>query len=276
MASHRYRKSGFDDLMAMPAWVTLLLAGIVFVGLKYIIPALEFTNPFLQGMAIHTAPSLAGPLAILLLLASAASAFVRWRKRKLLDAQTGLQSIQDQHWRDFEYLVAEVFRRQGYQVEETGGGGPDGGIDIVLRRDGEKTLVQCKRRRNSKVGVREMREFYGVMVSEHADAGILATAGTYTPDAQAFAQGKPLRLIAGEELARLIQSVQSTSQPESSQPAQDTAIVTDPNQTDTPAVPSCPSCDSPMVLRTARKGANTGNQFWGCSRFPACRGVRPA
>ncbi len=30
-----------------------------------------------------------------------------------------------------------------------------------------------------------------------------------------------------------------------------------------------------MVLRTARKGANQGNQFWGCPTFPKCRGVVP-
>ena len=28
-----------------------------------------------------------------------------------------------------------------------------------------------------------------------------------------------------------------------------------------------------MALRTARKGRNAGNQFWGCSRYPACRGI---
>ena len=36
-------------------------------------------------------------------------------------------------------------------------------------------------------------------------------------------------------------------------------------------VPSCPACGAEMVLRTARKGANVGNQFWGCSRYPACK-----
>jgi restriction system protein len=36
----------------------------------------------------------------------------------------------------------------------------------------------------------------------------------------------------------------------------------------------CPKCGSPMVLRTARKGSRAGQQFWGCSRFPHCRGVR--
>jgi hypothetical protein len=40
-----------------------------------------------------------------------------------------------------------------------------------------------------------------------------------------------------------------------------------------PAPPACPECGSPMVLRTARRGGNVGNQFWGCSNYPACRGI---
>ena len=38
--------------------------------------------------------------------------------------------------------------------------------------------------------------------------------------------------------------------------------------------PVCPKCGNPMVLRTARKGANAGSQFWGCCAYPKCKGVR--
>ena len=41
-----------------------------------------------------------------------------------------------------------------------------------------------------------------------------------------------------------------------------------------PAAPACPRCGKPMALRTARKGAHTGSQFWGCSNYPECKGVR--
>lgn len=34
----------------------------------------------------------------------------------------------------------------------------------------------------------------------------------------------------------------------------------------------CPQCGSPLVLREVKKGQNAGKQFWGCSRFPKCRG----
>ncbi len=38
--------------------------------------------------------------------------------------------------------------------------------------------------------------------------------------------------------------------------------------------PTCPKCGSKMVLRTAKRGPNRGNQFWGCSNYPRCRGIR--
>ena len=41
-----------------------------------------------------------------------------------------------------------------------------------------------------------------------------------------------------------------------------------------PSEPSCPKCGGAMVQRVARKGANTGNSFWGCTSYPKCRGVR--
>jgi four helix bundle suffix protein len=37
--------------------------------------------------------------------------------------------------------------------------------------------------------------------------------------------------------------------------------------------PPCPQCGKAMVVRTAKSGKNAGNQFWGCSDYPDCKGV---
>jgi len=37
--------------------------------------------------------------------------------------------------------------------------------------------------------------------------------------------------------------------------------------------PECPRCKKIMIRREAKKGKNIGNEFWGCSDFPKCRGV---
>jgi hypothetical protein len=41
-----------------------------------------------------------------------------------------------------------------------------------------------------------------------------------------------------------------------------------------PKEPACPLCGKPMVPRLAKRGRNRGNLFFGCSRYPACRGTR--
>lgn len=40
--------------------------------------------------------------------------------------------------------------------------------------------------------------------------------------------------------------------------------------------PDCPKCGGGMTLRTARKGANAGGQFWGCLKYPKCNGTKDA
>jgi restriction system protein len=38
---------------------------------------------------------------------------------------------------------------------------------------------------------------------------------------------------------------------------------------------TCPKCGSPLVLRTAKSGKNTGHKFYGCSSYPKCRHITP-
>ena len=39
---------------------------------------------------------------------------------------------------------------------------------------------------------------------------------------------------------------------------------------------ACPACGGTMVGRTAKRGANIGVRFWGCTRYTACGGTRSA
>jgi restriction system protein len=116
--------------------------------------------------------------------------------------------------------------------------------------------------------VNVVREMYGLLAHHRADEVKVACSGTYTRDAADFARGKPIELIGGEELLRMIRDVQAapiqaTRAAEAAQPV---------SAASTPAVsPSCPRCGKTMVERSNRK---SGQKFWGCSGFPACRGVR--
>lgn len=41
-----------------------------------------------------------------------------------------------------------------------------------------------------------------------------------------------------------------------------------------PNAPRCPECSSEMIKRHARQGYYAGDEFWGCSRYPICKGLR--
>jgi hypothetical protein len=90
--------------------------------------------------------SLYAPMALAFFVTFAAfSAVHRVRRAKLVDQQTGLDSLRHTPWKDFEVLVAEAFRRQGYTADYSLDTGPDGGVDILLKKAGRTALVQCKR-----------------------------------------------------------------------------------------------------------------------------------
>ena len=218
-------------------------------------------------------------LALVALVAAGVSVIKGLFRRKLLDRQDGLPSLLSLPWREFEQLVGEAYRRQGYDVEETGGGGADGGIDLVLRGHGETILVQCKQWRQRQVGVDKVRELYGVVTAERANRGILVTSGNFTNDAQSFKVGKPLILVDDPALAELVSNVR-TSRPvtrpgvrpptiPATAPAASAATVST-------AATTCPRCGSAMTIRIAKRGANAGLSFYGCTRYPACEGILPA
>jgi Holliday junction resolvasome RuvABC ATP-dependent DNA helicase subunit len=102
----------------------------------------------------------------------------------------------------FEGYVAEVYRRSGFLVEATGSTG-DHGIDLVLRKDGQVIVVQCKRW-NASVGEPVVREFFGALVSFGANLGFLVTTGQFTRQAEQFAEGKPLQLVDLDELMQMV------------------------------------------------------------------------
>lgn len=38
--------------------------------------------------------------------------------------------------------------------------------------------------------------------------------------------------------------------------------------------PTCPICGKPMIRRVAKKGINSGKEFWSCTAYPDCHGTR--
>ncbi len=268
----RGRRGFIDNLAALPWPVGLCAGGVGYLAIAHGIPLLFAHNSAMGGAFRDFNPFL--PLAWVFLglcVIAAGISFFRARDtRRLLDTRTGLDSVAALGWRDFERLVGEAFRRSGYAVQETGLGGADGGIDLVLRHGGRRILVQCKQWRRERVPVSVVREMYGLLAHHRADEVRIAALGGFTPDAARFAAGKPIALIDGPALLAMIRGVQRVGGAAEGMQAKVEPVLGTEGMQDS-SVPRCPHCDTPMVRRNNRR---TGEGFWGCPSFPVCRGTR--
>lgn len=271
--------SCFELFQHTPFWLGPLMALGSFACFYWLLPRI-FVKPEAIGASLYVL------MFRLLACAVAGAVAVGWigaeirklRSRKLYDNAASTGHVRDISWQDFEHLVGEHFRRQGYMAEVVGSPAGDGGIDVLLHGKGEQVLVQCKHWRAYKVSVREVRELHSVVVSGRANRGILITSGQFTGEARDYAQKTGIELIDGGALQQLLLHAESAAAiptataPRPARLTKSDALPSTPN-TAPDAAPRCPRCGNAMVRRVARSGSNAGRPFWGCPAFPKCREI---
>ena len=225
--ARRAKTNVLEDLIAvfalLPWWGCLTVAGLGYVVLHAIAAqpaALSLTPdqvPRAMFGSMFKALALIGQFLVPLAGVIAAGVSVAGRRRRSALVATVAQSrapdaLHGMSWGEFEHLVGEGFRLQGYSVLETGGNGPDGGVDLVLSRRGEKYLVQCKQWKAFKVGVEIVRELYGVMAARGVAGGFVVTSGRFTAEATAFAAGRNVQLVDGTKLFAMLQQAEGITE----------------------------------------------------------------
>ena len=175
-----------------------------------------------------------------------------------------IRQLRSIDWFQFEQLVALVYRKQGYAVSRRGGANPDGGIDLVIEKDGQQSAVQCKHWKTWKVGVRAVREFLGALTDSGIQRGLFITLGGYTGGAKQLADKHGIAIVNETDLAGMLEATDARFDPAVLEILRDARKL-------------CPKCEREMVLRTAGEGRGAGKQFWGCSGYSrGCRFTMPA
>lgn len=86
--------------------------------------------------------------------------------RRFVDRRTfnTVDDLANLTWSQFERFIAEFYRLKGAAVSYRGGSTADGGVDLILTYPSrERFIVQCKHGRNRQVGVKSVRELWGVL-----------------------------------------------------------------------------------------------------------------
>ncbi|HSR01882.1 MAG TPA: restriction endonuclease [Methylophilaceae bacterium] len=188
------------------------------------------------------------------------SPFARTTMSEFVERPTNwsLKVIQDIEWKRFEDLSIGYYLEKGILAKATSLGA-DGGVDIKLYQNGQDdatSLVQCKSWNSKLVGVKEIREFLGVLTHEEVAKGFFMTSGDFTAEAKKTAKANKINLINGEMFLTMILRL-----PELSQQKLLALAVTGDYKT-----PTCSRCGIKMVEKDSKRG-----RFWGCSNFPKCR-----
>ena len=166
--------------------------------------ALAQLGPFLLDSAPVVAASILGAAVVFTLAAKPVRLLRRARRvRQWSEGQRDIDALRCMSWQNFEVFAGDAFRRCGYRVEETGGGGSDNGVDLILHKAGRRIVVQCKHYK-ARVGAPVVREAVGVAVDHRAKGVYVVALGGFTKAAHAYAKGKPIRLIDGPGLLEII------------------------------------------------------------------------
>lgn len=239
-----------------PWWLIILFAASTFIIAKYILPQTQPKHPFLWSL-FNILHNHSGIVLIIISVPGIKALYSSLRKKNILKRQKSFETLKALTWRQFEELVSEAYRQKGFRVVENQNPGPDDGIDVLIKKCGKTYIVQCKHWRNGVIGVKIVREMFGVMVAESADGVIIVTSGRFTKEARAFAFEKPITLLDGKGLLSLIQNIKNRDLAKTSFELKTNA-------------PICELCGEEMILRMAKKGKNKGNEFWGCKNYPNC------
>lgn len=141
--------------------------------------------------------------------------FCYWWHKKFSYADTRLNSSnwQQRAWWwtldgwQFEHEVARVFRLNGFKATVTKGSG-DGGIDIILKKDNYKAIVQCKHHQYP-LSPEPVRALWGIKDDWGADEVIMVASSGLTSSSIEFVRNKPnYKVLNLDDIIRMSQQVE--------------------------------------------------------------------
>jgi hypothetical protein len=111
-------------------------------------------------------------------------------------------------WQDFEILVANRYRRHGWEVAHCGEGRSGfrtgGEVDLRMRKDGKLALVQCGHESFLRLDVGTVERLIAAAREEQADEVIVITTGDVPEDARQVCIDGGAQVIEGAAVRDLL------------------------------------------------------------------------
>lgn len=250
----------FNHRRAVYAWLAAAGLAGASIGLAYGLPVLQINDRWLQEAPWR---QLAFWAAGMLCLIAALGAVVAHRWRTNVLSHDNLQSIRRLSQKDFNHLVEEGFRHQGYLVQSSERFSSRAGIDLILRKSEKHILVLCRRDPEPRRQMAAVQELHTATATLQGGSGLLITCESVAPEVKVFAADQGIAVIEGSALLKLVERASGRIfRP---------AMRREPHFT-TPltAIPACTSCGGPMAPEGYDERGDGEQETWFCARGEGC------
>jgi restriction system protein len=191
-------------------WLAASLTAVylTWLAIHFLLAPELFLHPLVPPVVAEVVglAELAGAITLFLFWALLLGQYVR---RPAANAALPLMTVEDLYDlspKAFEHYVAALFRSKGYRVNVSGRSG-DEGVDLeIIQPGGKRAIAQCKRYRST-IGPEVVRELYGTMIHERVHHAFLVTTAPISDGARQWARHKPMTLIDGQTLVRLVREI---------------------------------------------------------------------
>jgi hypothetical protein len=132
------------------------------------------------------------------------AAVARKKRRKWLSEHDEIMAVVSElSWEGYKSLIADIFRREGYEVFT--GEGPDGDvIDMEVEKGASRMLVNCQLRGLSQIDAAPLAEMAAVAARNDAEGAFIVSDGDFAPEAWSLADEVACILIDRDMLLELV------------------------------------------------------------------------
>jgi restriction system protein len=189
-----------------------------------------------------------------------------WKVRRL--GRAGMFEIDGMSGHEFEAKLAIMFRSLGYRVDNVGSSGGDFGGDLVVSKDGTRTVVQAKCWKKN-VGVKAIQEAVAAKAMYRAEEAMVVTNSRFTKQAQQLGNKNRVTLWGRDELivallkgqkskrgASMVEELPHEPSPEGPavalpRPASETTVLVEraPAAVASPSGAFCARCGEPVSVK---------------------------
>lgn len=178
-------------------------------------------------------------------------------------SKSGIAELDKLNGEDFEKYLALLFRKLGYHVKRTPYQG-DYGADLVLEKDGVKTVVQAKRHTRS-VGVKAIQEAVAAKEYYKCNKAMVVTNSYYSQQAQKLAKANHVELWDRDQIMNTLLAIKNQAplavEPAAANTNMATVELTSNSQTSSAAI--CETCKKPVSSQVSNYCASHPALFSG-------------